>query len=260
MTVTETLYISSSNRTDKENDEINNFSIKLNKTYRNVKSVKLKKITVMNSWYNVRIDTKKIVFNLSAPLELNVNVNVAPGYYSIPSLCQSIIDIANQAPALTDNGLELSYDFDYLVSTSKILFRLNTANEFKIDLLSTTIDKRLLGVFDTNTEAISAISPINGLSYIISSGIASVYTDDFVFMKIDEFDDKVTVANKIDKYTFVIQNSTDKLDNIVIYDEQKTTASKEFNSLRISLYNEKNQPLKIFNDYSFLLEIEYCNR
>ena len=127
---------------------------------------------------------------------------------------------------------------------------------FTLRLAESTVDKGLLGFFNSDPDPTSVVE--NGEQKITSTGIASVYLNDFVFMEIDQFDDKVTVANKTDKYTYVIQNSSDKLDNLVFYDEQTTTVREEFNSLTIKIYDETHTLLELYNDYSFVLEIEYC--
>ena len=260
MTVTETLYISSLNRTDTENDGINNFTINLNKTYRNVKSVKLKKITVMNSWYNVDMQTNKIVFYFGGAVDETMTFEIPVGFYSVPHLADAICDSANETLSVSHPSLTMSHDLDFLINKSKIYFILNDETvPFTLLLGSTTINKPLLGFFENQPDPTSHAG--NGFQYLISYGIANVYVDDFIFMKIEELQDTVFVANSVKRYTFAFQNATDKLDNLAVFDEQITKPiSHEFNRLTISLYNEKNELITLRNNYSFLLEIEYCNR
>ena len=259
MTVTETLYISSKKRTVKI-DQFSNFSIKLNKTYRNVKHVKLKKIPLMNSWYNVDFQNKKLVIYFGGVVDATLSIELNHGYYSIPSLCDAIIAKVNSALSGPHPTITMSTDLDFLIQASKVKFSLNTNDvPFTFKLNDSTIDRGLLGFFDEESDIVSV--SYDNMQSLMSSGIASVYIDDFLFMKIHELEDTVFVADGIQRYTFVIQNPTEKLDNLILNDEQVTKPiSSEFNQLTISLYNEKHELITLRNNYSFLLEIEYCNR
>ena len=259
MTETETLYVSSLNRAD-TNDGINNFTINLNKTYRNVKSVKLKKITVMNSWYNVNAQTKKIVFYFGGAVNETMTFEIPVGFYSVPHIADAICDSVNETLSVSHPSLTMSHDLDFLINKSKIYFKLNNETvPFTLLLGSTTIDKSLLGFFENQPDPTSLTD--SGFQYLISYGIANVYQDDFIFMRIEELQDTVFVANSVKRYTYAFQNVTDKLDNLTVFDEQiSKPVANEFNQLTVSLYNEKHELIFLRNNYSFLLEIEYCNK
>ena len=256
---TETLFINSKFRTISD-DPINNFKIKLNKTYQNVKQIKLKNITMMNSWYNVTNSTNKIFFSFGDIINDSVTITIQEGFYSIPGLFEEIIDGVNSAlDSLGHPTVQVAYSFEHLTRTSKLLLSINSNTiDFSIDLTKTTISRDLLGFFDTDGLIIS--SPVNGYHTIYGKTFASIFNDDYIFIKIDEFQDNVNCANNQNKYTFVIQNNTDKLDNLIFNHEQYTKPVGSFNELTVSVYNEKHKRIELRNDYSFVLELTICNK
>ena len=254
---TETLFINSKFRTISD-DPINNFKIKLNKTYQNVKQIKLKNITMMNSWYNVTESSNKIYFNFGGDIENDVTITIQEGFYSIPGLFESIINAVNSAlDSLGHSTVQVAYNFEHLTRTSKLLLSINSNTiDFSIDLTKTTINRDLLGFFD-NDELITS-SLVNGYHTIYGNNFASIFTDDYLFIKINEFQDNVHCANNQNRYTFVIQNNTDKLDNLIFNHEQYTKPVSSFNELTVSVYNEKHKLIELRNDYSFVLELTIC--
>lgn len=256
---TETLFINSKFRSD-SNEPINNFRIKLNKTYQNVKQIKLKNITMMNSWYNVTNSSNKIYFTFGDIVNDNLTLTIQEGFYSIPGLFEVIINGVNSAlDALGHPTVQVAYNFEHLTRTSKLLLSINSNTiDFAIDLTKTTINRDLLGFFDTDEIITSTL--VNGYHTIYGNNFATIFTDDYIFIKINEFHNTVHCANNQNRYTFVIQNNTDKLDNLIFNHEQYTKPVSSFNELTVSVYNEKHKLIELRNDYSFVLELTICNK